>query len=82
MATAASEPMSVTRHTPFEALPQFLTAEEVCAFLSLGRSLVYEMLRDGRLEAVRFGRAVRDCAQQRRFCPELHRRKGIWRQRR
>jgi len=49
----------VTRHTPFEDLPQFLSVEEFRAFVGIGRSTVYDLLRRGKLPCVRFGRVLR-----------------------
>jgi excisionase family DNA binding protein len=51
--------MEVTRHTPFEALPQFLSVEEFRAFVGIGRSTVYELLRRREIAHTRFGRVVR-----------------------
>lgn len=49
----------ITRHTPFAALPQFLSVEEFRAFVGIGRSTVYDLLRRDALPCVRFGRVVR-----------------------
>ena len=51
--------LPITRHTPFEALPQFLSVEEFRAFVGIGRSTVYDLLRRNELPCVRFGRVVR-----------------------
>ncbi len=45
-------------HRPKEA-PLLLRAEEAAHLLNVGRSTVFEMLADGTLPAVRFGRSVR-----------------------
>jgi excisionase family DNA binding protein len=50
---------SITPKTRFEDLPDFLSVEEVCAYLRLGRSTVYELLRRKELRHVRFGRVIR-----------------------
>jgi excisionase family DNA binding protein len=50
---------SITPETRFEDLPDFLRVEEVCAYLRLGRSTVYELLRRKELRHVRFGRVIR-----------------------
>jgi excisionase family DNA binding protein len=47
------------RTTPVESLPQFLTVEEFCDYIAIGRSCVYELVRTGKIESVRFGRLVR-----------------------
>ena len=52
-------PGVVTRATPYEHLPQFLTVAEVCTVLSLGKTTVYDLIRRGDLPARRFGRALR-----------------------
>jgi excisionase family DNA binding protein len=49
----------VTRHTPYEDLPQFLSVEEFRTFVGLGRSTVYDLLRRGELPCAKFGRALR-----------------------
>ena len=50
---------AVTRFTPIEELPQYLTIEEFCAFMAIGRSCAYELVRTGKIESVRFGKLVR-----------------------
>lgn len=48
------------RDTPrIEELPLLLRAEEAARLLNVGRSTVFQMLADGTLPAVRFGRSVR-----------------------
>ena len=49
----------VTRQTPFEELPQFLSVEEFRVFVGIGRSTVYDLLRRGEIPHTRFGRVVR-----------------------
>ena len=49
----------ITRWTRFEDLPEFLSPDEVMAFLGLGRGLVYDLLHTGALPTVRFGRLFR-----------------------
>lgn len=49
----------ITRLTRFEDLPDFLSPEETRAYLGLGRSTVYELLRQGVFPHVRFGRVIR-----------------------
>ena len=58
-AASAAPPLAVTRHTPYEDLPQFLSVEEFRAFIGIGRSTVYDLLRREELPCVRFGRVVR-----------------------
>jgi excisionase family DNA binding protein len=50
---------SITSQTSFNDLPEFMTTEEIRAYLRLGRSTIYELLRRGELPHVRFGRAIR-----------------------
>jgi len=42
-----------------EEAPLLLRAEEAARLLNLGRTTVFQMLADGTLPAVRFGRSVR-----------------------
>jgi excisionase family DNA binding protein len=49
----------ITRATPLEDLPQFVSVEELAAWLGIGRSLAYDLVRRGVVPAVRFGRLVR-----------------------
>jgi len=51
--------MLITRYTPFEELPEFLTAEETHTWLHLGRSTLYDLRRRGDIPSSRFGRVVR-----------------------
>ena len=43
----------------FEELPELLSPEEFSEAARVGRSVVYGMVRDGRLAARRFGRLIR-----------------------
>lgn len=49
----------IDRHTPFDALPEYLSTEECRAYLDLGRSTMYELLRRDEITHVRFGRTIR-----------------------
>ena len=49
----------VNRFTRYEDLPEFLTPEEARQFLGLGKTGIYEALKNGRLASVRFGRLIR-----------------------
>lgn len=51
--------MTITRTTPLDQLPEFLTPAEVKTFLGLSRATTYELLRRGELPSVRFGRLLR-----------------------
>ena len=57
--TSQEEMMSnVDRSTPLDRLPQYLTIEEICHLLNIGRSLGYELVRSGELPAIRFVRLL------------------------
>jgi excisionase family DNA binding protein len=49
----------ITRDTKWEMLPDYLTPEEARAYLNLGRTTVYDLVRSGELPAVRFGKVLR-----------------------
>ena len=49
----------ITRTTSFGDLPEYLSPEEVQAYLNLGRSTVYGLIGRGQLKSVRFGRCLR-----------------------
>jgi excisionase family DNA binding protein len=49
----------IDRKTRFADLPDFLSAEETRAYLRLGRSTLYDLLRRGELAHIRFGRVIR-----------------------
>lgn len=49
----------LTRTTPIEDLPEFLSPEEFRQYLGLGRSTVYELLRRDEVHHVRLGRCIR-----------------------
>lgn len=49
----------ISRTTPKEQLPELLFVEEAAAWLGIGRTLTYELVKDGRLPSVKLGRLVR-----------------------
>ena len=49
----------MTRHTRLDDLPEFLTPDEARIVLSLGRGTNYELLKNGSLDSIRFGRVIR-----------------------
>ena len=51
--------MTVTRHTPIEQLPEVLMVEEMCAWLGIGKSKGYDMVRREEIESIKIGRLVR-----------------------
>ena len=63
---------AITRQTRFEDLPDFLSVEDIKAYLGLGSSTVYELIRSKALASVRFGRVIRisRAALERYVCGE------------
>ena len=57
-APGGNSAMKVTRRTELEDLPDLLTPEEFRAYLGIGRTTVYELIRSGELPIKRFGRRV------------------------
>ncbi len=53
------KPIMVTPRTPLEDLPQFLTVEEWRTFMRIGRSSAYDLIRQGIVPVIRWGRTVR-----------------------
>ena len=49
----------IRRTTPVESLPEFLTPTEFQTYLGIGRSTCYELLRQGLVPSVKFGRLIR-----------------------
>jgi excisionase family DNA binding protein len=49
----------ITRSTPFDELPDMLSPDECRAYLALGRSTIYDLLRSGQIPHKRFGRCIR-----------------------
>jgi excisionase family DNA binding protein len=49
----------IDRNTPWDALPEFLSPGEFRAYLSLGRSTVYDLLRRDEIPSVKFGKCIR-----------------------
>jgi excisionase family DNA binding protein len=43
----------------FEDLPELCTPEEVQAYLRIGRTVCYELLRTQQIKSVRFGKLIR-----------------------
>jgi len=50
--------MTVDRKTKLEDLPEFLTVEEFRAYLGIGRTTVYELIRTGAIQYLKFGRRI------------------------
>ena len=50
---------TVTRTTPLVDLPEFLSPDEFRAYVGLGRSTVYDLLRRDEIPHVKFGRCIR-----------------------
>lgn len=49
----------VTRYTPLENLPQFLTVDEFCTYVKIGKSSGYGLIKKGIIPAKPFGRLLR-----------------------
>jgi excisionase family DNA binding protein len=49
----------MTHSKTYDELPDFLTVEELAAWLRLGRNTAYEIVRRGEIPHVRFGRSIR-----------------------
>jgi excisionase family DNA binding protein len=50
---------TLTRHTHYDDLPEYLTAEECRTYLALSRGGMYDLLRRGEIPHRRFGRVIR-----------------------
>jgi excisionase family DNA binding protein len=50
---------AIGRCTPYNELPEYLSPEECRAFLDIGRSTMYDLLRRDEIPHVRFGRCIR-----------------------
>lgn len=49
----------ISRTTPVEQLPELLFVAEAAAWLGIGRTLCYELVKKGELPYVKLGRLVR-----------------------
>jgi excisionase family DNA binding protein len=60
----------MTSTTPFE--PALVKIEPACRYLDVGRSKLYELIREGKLEAVKIGKSARvTTASLKRFVGSL-----------
>jgi excisionase family DNA binding protein len=50
---------AINRSTPLEQLPEYLTPDEFRAYVGIGRSTMYDLLRRDEVPHVRFGRTIR-----------------------
>ena len=48
----------ISRQTPYEDLPEYLTPQEFARKMGLGKSTVYQLLDSGELPCRRFGRRI------------------------
>lgn len=48
----------VSRRTRLEELPDLLSVLEFCAYMGIGRSLGYELIRTAQVDSIRLGRRV------------------------
>lgn len=51
--------LAIDRRTPFDHLPEFLSPEEFGAYVDLGRSTVYDLIRRDAIPHRRYGRCIR-----------------------
>ena len=51
--------ITVTRYTPFDDLPEWLSIEEVQEYLDIGRTCAYEAARSGKWRVLKAGRLIR-----------------------
>jgi excisionase family DNA binding protein len=51
--------MIMTPTIRYEDLPEYLSPDELRAYLRLGRNTIYELLRRGEIPHLRFGRQIR-----------------------
>jgi excisionase family DNA binding protein len=60
VAQPIAAPQPITPSTPFRDLPEFLTVQEVAAYLRLAKNVVYDAVHSGQLPSRRFaGRQFR-----------------------
>ena len=48
----------ISRETPYEELPEFMTPQEFARKMGLGKSTIYQLLESGALPCRRFGRRI------------------------
>lgn len=46
-------------YTTYDSLPIFLSVEDLCSVLSIGRNTAYDMVRAGQIKSIRCGRQIR-----------------------
>jgi excisionase family DNA binding protein len=51
--------MTIDRHTPYDELPEWMSIDEVRAYLDTGRSATYEAARSGKWPLLKVGRIER-----------------------
>ncbi len=49
----------ISRSTPVTELPELLFVEEAAAWLGIGKTLAYELVKRGDLPSIKLGRLVR-----------------------
>jgi len=55
----SSRRLTLDRRMPLSDLPEFLTPDEVGAYLELSRNTVYDLVRREEIAHVKFGRSIR-----------------------
>lgn len=58
MSQITDQPL-ISRETPLDRLPEFLTVEETARFLDTSKGCVYEAIKAGQLKALKVGRLLR-----------------------
>ena len=48
-----------TTYTAYDSLPLFLTVEQLCSVLGIGRNTAYNLLRSGQIRCFRCGHQIR-----------------------
>jgi excisionase family DNA binding protein len=51
--------LAITRFTPFDRLPQVLTPRDLQAYLGIGKTATYELLKSRRITSTRLGHLIR-----------------------
>lgn len=49
---------TINRNSKLEDLPEYLTVQEFLSYLRMGRTALYELVRNNKIEHVRFGRRI------------------------
>jgi len=55
----SADATTVSRSTSLDQLPEFLTPDEFRAYVGIGRSTMYDLLRREEIPYMKFGRCIR-----------------------